>query len=92
MRNAKRFMRTTTAYLAIGLIFTQPILAQVIVDTSAPQSNQATLSTTSNKVPLVNIAAPSTGGLSHNKFEAYSVDELNLILNNSTQTVDTLIS
>lgn len=39
------------------------------------------------KVPLVNITAPSSGGLSHNKFLNYNVSSDGLILNNSNKTL-----
>ena len=36
-----------------------------------------------NNVPIVNIAAPNAGRLSHNKFENYNVNPSGLILNNA---------
>lgn len=92
MHVLSKTLRKVTASIAIALIFFQPLLAEVVVDTSASSNNQATLSTASNGAPIVNIADPNANGLSHNKFESYSVDQNHLILNNATESVETLIS
>ena len=40
---------------------------------------------TQDGVPIVNIVAPNTGGLSHNQFLDYNVDRQGLVLNNALQ-------
>lgn len=35
-------------------------------------------------MPIVNIAAPNSGGLSHNKFRDYNVNPSGLVINNAT--------
>jgi filamentous hemagglutinin family protein len=89
----KRLTRQITAYISIALMISQPVIAAgIVVDGKADSANQAEVTSTSQGVPLVNITAPSSSGLSHNKFDEYSVDENNLILNNATSSVDTVIS
>jgi filamentous hemagglutinin len=57
--------------------------AQVISDPTAPIEFRPGIGSAPNGVPVVDITAPSFGGLSHNRFESYNVDTDGLILNNS---------
>lgn len=41
------------------------------------------IDTAANGTPVVNIVAPSAGGVSHNQFQSFDVDSKGLILNNS---------
>lgn len=64
----------------------QPIFGYadgIVVDSSAPASQRAGLDTTQNGVPVVNITAPSAGGVSRNNFSDFNVDSRGVILNNS---------
>ncbi|MEJ2046249.1 MAG: filamentous hemagglutinin N-terminal domain-containing protein, partial [Reinekea sp.] len=91
---SKRF-QSSLVYLCCFLLAFQPVMAEIVVDTAvvdtvvvdknAPAHNQAQVTTTGQGTPMVNIAQPNASGLSHNKFDRYSVDANNLILNNSTQ-------
>jgi hypothetical protein len=44
-----------------------------------------------NNVPIVNIAAPNSGGLSHNRFTNYNVNEAGLLINNATGNTDQIV-
>ncbi|WP_165604030.1 hemagglutinin repeat-containing protein [Saliniramus fredricksonii] len=65
--------------------------AQVISDPTAPIAFRPAVSSAPNGVPVVDITAPSFGGLSHNRFESYNVDTNGLILNNSGLSGDSIL-
>ena len=82
-----RFVRALTVSTAI-LLAVQPLLvslaqAQVISDPTAPIQFRPGIGMSPGGAPVVDITAPSFGGLSHNKFESFNVDQNGLILNNS---------
>ncbi|MGY6644410.1 MAG: two-partner secretion domain-containing protein, partial [Salinarimonas sp.] len=84
---ASRLARTAAIVAAVWLGL-QPVAinlaqAQVISDPTAPIEFRPGVSNAPNGVPVVDITAPSFGGLSHNRFESYNVDTNGLILNNS---------
>ena len=69
-----------------GVIAFAPLLptyAEVIVDPTAPQAFRPSLGSSSTGVPVVNIVAPTAGGVSHNKFSDYDITSTGLIHNNS---------
>ncbi|MCX5781095.1 MAG: hemagglutinin repeat-containing protein [Elusimicrobia bacterium] len=61
---------------------TAPSFAALI---AADGTTNTTIDSTSNGTPMVNIAAPNSAGLSHNKYSDFNVDEKNLVLNNSKE-------
>ncbi|PNQ91156.1 ShlA/HecA/FhaA protein, partial [Pseudomonas gingeri NCPPB 3146 = LMG 5327] len=73
------------AFLLANAMFWQPLLAQADgIVVSAPGTS---LGQAANGVPIVNIAAPNASGLSHNQFKDYNVGANGVILNNSTQNL-----
>lgn len=66
-----------------ALLCASSALAQQIVDPSAPIQFRPRVGVSANGTPLVDIARPSFGGVSHNKFQRYDVDQRGVILNNS---------
>ena len=74
------------AFILANAMFWQPLLVQadgIVVNGSATSVGQA-----ANGVPIVNIATPNGGGLSHNKFSDYNVGQQGVILNNATNRTE----
>lgn len=83
-----RATKRMTAILLATLLTVEPVAistarAQQIIDPSAPIRFRPSIGVSANGTPKIDIAAPSFGGVSHNKFQRYDVDTRGVILNNS---------
>ncbi|MDT3423288.1 filamentous hemagglutinin [Pseudomonas protegens] len=70
------------AFILANVMFWQPLVA--MADGIVVNGSGTTLGQAGNGVPIVNIATPNGGGLSHNKFSDYNVGQQGVILNNAT--------
>ena len=83
----QRWRRRICTAIIVTLLVPNPVVyaVPVEVDPNAPAGNQASLDQAQNGVGIINIVAPTDGGLSNNHFRSYNVPDAGLILNNSTQ-------
>ena len=92
----KRLQYKIAVWLTMGLMIVDPLVVPfayaanpIEVDTNAPHERQATVGQASNGITLVNVAGPSTGGVSRNDYTNFNVPQNGVILNNSYQMSNT---
>lgn len=69
--------------LAMVLAWSTVAHAQILVDRSAPASQQPSVITSGNGVPVINIRQANAKGLSVNRYRRFDVDGRGVILNNA---------
>ena len=86
MKTSKRLRRKIAIWLAAGLFMTGAsgmAAGPIMPDPKAEARHQPQVEETANGIPLVNITAPSSGGVSRNEYETFNVPDKGAILNNS---------
>ena len=83
---SKRLRWNVAIWLAAGLFMTGAsgmAAGPIMPDPKAEARHQPQIEETANGIPLVNITAPSSGGVSRNEYETFNVPDKGAILNNS---------
>ncbi|WP_174996114.1 two-partner secretion domain-containing protein [Pandoraea iniqua] len=80
----QRTVATLLAFTVLG--FSAQAYAQIV---AAPGPHAPGVSVTPNGLPLVNITAPTAGGVSHNQYQQFDVPTQGAILNNARTIVQT---
>lgn len=82
----KSLGRKILCVLLSGVFFGDTIAwaeAPILPDTKAPGNRYPLVQETANGIPLVNISAPTAGGVSRNDYERFNIPTKGVILNNS---------
>ena len=82
----KSLGRKILCVLLSGVFFGDTIAwaeAPILPDTTAPGNRYPLVQETANGIPLVNISAPTAGGVSRNDYERFNIPAKGAILNNS---------
>ena len=83
---SKRLRWNIAIWLAAGLFMTSAAgmaSGLILPDPKAEARHHPQIEETANGIPLVNITAPSSGGVSRNEYEMFNVPDKGAILNNS---------
>lgn len=84
--HTKQLARKIMSLLLAGVFFADTAIfaeAPILPDQRAPGNRQPLVQETANGIPLVNISAPTAGGVSRNDYERFNIPTKGAILNNS---------
>jgi len=85
-RRFRRALGLRTLVLTLCALLACPPQLLFAADLTAAGTTNTQVTAAKNGVPVVNIAAPSASGLSHNQFTNYNVDSKGLVLNNGNSS------
>lgn len=91
---SKKTKHKLLAWLTLATFVVQPVLAfaQAVADPNAAAANRPVIDNAQNNVPIVQIAAPSAAGVSHNLYQQLNIDPNGLIFNNSLGITSTQLA
>ena len=85
-KRGQQLRKQLTVWLTMGFFAVQPlasIAAPIVADTRVGMKEQPLVEQTANGIPLVQITAPTAGGVSRNLYTDFSVPQSGAVLNNS---------
>ena len=90
----KKTKHKLLAWFTLATFVVQPALAfaQAVADPNAAAANRPVIDNAANNVPIVQIAAPSAAGVSHNLYQQLNIDPNGLIFNNSLGITSTQLA
>lgn len=91
----RKLAKRIAILLSFGAFFTDTVLmaaAPILPDTKAPAERQPLVMETASGIPLVNITAPTAGGVSRNAYTDFNVPKEGAILNNSYRQSETQLA
>lgn len=78
--------RKIMSWLTLGVFVASQsmvLAAPIMPDNNAIITERPLVQETANQIPLVNVTAPTNGGVSMNKYDRFDVEKQGAILNNS---------
>lgn len=87
--------RKIVSWLSFGVFVASQsmvLAAPIMPDNNAVITERPLVQETANQIPLVNVTAPTNGGVSMNKYDRFNVEKQGAILNNSYVTSKTKLA